>query len=104
MINEALRLVRVFHDYKSYELAEKLGISASYLSEIENGKKKPSFELLNKYSEVFNMRPSTILFFSEELNNSIPKDCIKDKMRNYILKLMLNLESQELNHEENQKL
>ncbi|NRX73843.1 transcriptional regulator with XRE-family HTH domain [Clostridium beijerinckii] len=40
MINESLRLLRVFHDLKAIDLAKKLSISQSYLSEIENGKKK----------------------------------------------------------------
>ena len=35
MVNEALRLLRVFNDYKAKDFAEKIGISYSYLSEIE---------------------------------------------------------------------
>lgn len=35
MLSEALRLIRVFHDMKQTELAQRLGISKSYLSEIE---------------------------------------------------------------------
>lgn len=68
MINESLRLLRVFHDLKAIDLAKKLSISQSYLSEIENGKKKPSLELIEKYSEVFRIKPSTIfIFFQKKL-------------------------------------
>jgi len=67
-IGEALRLIRVLHDKKSRELAEEVGISASYLSEIENGHKRPSLEIITKYAEVFDVRPSVILFFSEGLD------------------------------------
>ena len=37
MLSEALRLIRVFHDLKQTELADRLGVSKSYLSEIESG-------------------------------------------------------------------
>jgi transcriptional regulator with XRE-family HTH domain len=67
MLNEALRLLRVYHDLKAIELAEKLAISASYLSEIESGKKEPTLELIRTYAEVFNTSPSAILFFSEDI-------------------------------------
>lgn len=88
MINEALRLLRIFHDYKSKDLSEMLGISQSYLSEIENGHKSPSIDLINKYAELFNIRPSAIMFFSEELNQGKSKTIAK----NTILKLMKALE------------
>ena len=45
MVGEALRLLRIFNGYKSTELAEKLGISQSYVSEIENNKKQPTMGL-----------------------------------------------------------
>ena len=51
MINEALTLLRILHDIKAKDLALKLDISPSYLSEIETGKKKPSLEILNKYAD-----------------------------------------------------
>lgn len=80
MINESLRLLRVFHDLKAIDLAKKLSISQSYLSEIENGKKKPSLELIEKYSEVFRIKPSTILFFSEEIDQNSLKGNMKELM------------------------
>ena len=40
MQSDALRLVRVFHDMSQTALAERLGISKSYLSEIEKGEKE----------------------------------------------------------------
>ena len=67
MIGEALRLIRVFHDKKSRDLAVELGISPSYLSEIENGHKRPSLDLIAVYAETFKTQPSVILFFAEEL-------------------------------------
>ncbi|MEH2223111.1 helix-turn-helix transcriptional regulator [Nostoc sp.] len=80
MLNEALRLMRVFHDLAQKELAEKLGISKSYLSEIESGKKVPTLDLLNRYSEVFDIPVSSIMFFSESLN----KDVRTEKLRTFV--------------------
>lgn len=94
MINEALRLLRIFHDYKSKDLAQKLQISPSYLSEIENGKKTPSLELLSKYSEIFNIKVSTLMFFAEELDSSTNKGKLKDNIRNLMMKFLKIVERQ----------
>jgi len=60
--------MRVFHDLKQKELAEKLGISTSHLSEIESAKKTPTLQLLERYSEVFDVPVSSIMFFSENID------------------------------------
>jgi transcriptional regulator with XRE-family HTH domain len=67
MLREALRLIRTFHDLKQSELADKLGISKSYLSEIESGGKEPTLALVKKYSEIFDLPVSSIMFFSENI-------------------------------------
>lgn len=67
MLHKALRLIRVFHDLKAAELAAKLKVSRSYLSEIERGKKRPTLELIGKYSKAFNLPASTIVYFGEAL-------------------------------------
>jgi len=67
MIGEALRLVRVFHDLKQVDAASRLGISQSYLSEVENGTKSPTLDVLHRYSEVFDVPLSSIVYFSEHV-------------------------------------
>lgn len=67
MLGEALRLIRVFHDSKTAELAKALGISPSYISEIENNKKTPSLDTLKKYADYFDTTVSAIMFFAEDL-------------------------------------
>jgi len=67
MLNRALRLLRTYHQLTQIELAKRLGISNSYLSEIESGDKHPGLDLLNKYAEIFKMPASSILLFSESL-------------------------------------
>lgn len=77
MLNEALRLIRAYHDISQTRLCHELGISNSYLSEIESGKKQPSLELLKKYSEHFEIPISSLLFFSESINRTN----VTDKLR-----------------------
>ena len=72
-MNEALRLLRVYHVMKASELARELGISGSYLSEIEKGKRKVSLELLKRYSQVFQTSPSAIMMFTEAYERNGPK-------------------------------
>ena len=55
-MGEALRLLRIFNGYKSAELAKKLELSQSYVSELENGKKQPTMEVLDKYAKVFEIK------------------------------------------------
>jgi transcriptional regulator with XRE-family HTH domain len=77
MLNEAIRLMRVFHDLSQKELAEKIGISKSFISEIESGRKSPTIELLNKYSDFFEIPVSSIMFFSENLDEDTSTKKIK---------------------------
>ena len=96
MLNDALRLIRIFHDFKSAELAKKLGISQSYLSEIETGKKTPSMEIISRYAEVFHTIPSAILFFSEALDDKKQRGPFKLKMRNTLLKFLQAIENAQI--------
>lgn len=68
MLNRALRLLRTYHQFTQIELADRLKISNSYLSEIETGDKQPPVDLLNRYSEIFKMPVSSIMLFSETMD------------------------------------
>lgn len=92
MIGEALRVLRVFNGYKAKELAEELKISPSFISEIENGGKKPTLDLLNKYGEVFHVKVSTLILFSEALDEDSPKD-IRHNIAGAGMKLLKILEN-----------
>ena len=92
MINEALRLIRVYHDMKQNEAAERLGISKSYLSEIEKGHKEPSLDLIRKYENAFDIPVSSIMFFSENLGKSPTKERARTFVASKIISLMQFLE------------
>jgi transcriptional regulator with XRE-family HTH domain len=70
MIAEALRLLRTYHKTTQTKLAADLGISKSYLSEIESGKKNITLELLRQYSVRFDVPLSALFFFSEEMEKT----------------------------------
>jgi transcriptional regulator with XRE-family HTH domain len=69
MINDALRLVRVFHNLKQKDLASALGISPSHLNEIEKGKKQVTMDILQKYADYFKIPASSLLYFAEHKNH-----------------------------------
>lgn len=68
MLGETLRRLRGIYGYSAKEMSYKLGISNSYLSEIERGKKSPTLELLTSYSEIFGIRVSSLMRFSEQFD------------------------------------
>ena len=92
MLNEALRLIRVYHDVRQSEMAEKLKISKSYLSEIESGKKKPSLDLVEKYAETFKIPVSSVMFFSENMNRHGAYEKARGIVAKKIISLMQFLE------------
>lgn len=87
MIERALKLAREFHRLSQTELANRLGISNSYLSEIESGVKTPTLELLNKYAEQFDIPASTLLALSEQLDGAKETESSRKKS-DRILKFM----------------
>ena len=93
MINEALRLIRVFHDLKQVELADRLGISKSHISEIEKGTKTPSLDLIEKYSQAFKLPISAIMFFAEELPNAKAGDKVRSKIATKVIDILRFVES-----------
>ena len=77
MIGEALRLLRVYNDVKLTELAKEFEVSPGFLSEIETDKRRPNLEIIERYANRFNVRPSSIMFFGEELDRSTLKGKVK---------------------------
>ena len=91
-MGEALRLLRIFNGYKSAELAEKLELSQSYVSELENGKKQPTMEVLDKYAKVFEMKKSTLMLFAESLEGDEINNDKKQRIARAGMKLLKILE------------
>lgn len=88
MLHRALKLTRIYHKVKQNELAKSLSISNSYLSEIEAGIKTPTIELLKKYSKNFNLPLSSIMLFSEHLDD--PKH-MTSRIRSSVAKKLIKI-------------
>ena len=88
MLHRALKTLRSFHRLSQVELARRLNISNSYLSEIESGIKKPGLDLLEQYELVFQIPVSSILLFSEELGQNTLGRRIQVKAANKVLKML----------------
>lgn len=88
MINRALKAIRQFHGLTQAELADKLGMSKSYLSEIESGKKSVGFDLLEKYSMLFDIPVSSLVFFSENMANA---NSVPEKFRSVLAGKILTI-------------
>lgn len=67
MYNRALRLIRAFHHINQNDLAKKIGLSKSYISELETGNKTPSLEVLEKYAAYFKIPLSSLMMFAEKV-------------------------------------
>ena len=67
MINEALRLLRLYCRYSQTEMAELLGVTQSLVSDVEGARKNVSMDLLEKYSEAVGISMSKLLFFAEKI-------------------------------------
>lgn len=87
MIGDVLKRMRTIYGYKASELHPMLGISSSYLSEIENNKKQPSLELLRNYSDIFGIKLSSLIMLSENLEEAEKNN----KGQAFIKTMMVNL-------------
>ncbi len=91
MLSEALRLLRVYHDLKQKDLATKLGLSNSHISEIEKGLKTPSLDVIEKYASLFKIPVSSIMFFSEQISVSGEPLSIDKRAKNAIATKIISL-------------
>jgi len=70
MLNEALRLVRVYHDMSKAEIARELGFSRSFITDLESGNKKVTFETLERYANYFDIPASSLMLFAERTSDA----------------------------------
>ena len=67
MINDALRLLRLYFGMSQQEIAETVGVSQSLVSDVEASRKSVSLDLLERYSRALGIKMSQLLFFAEEI-------------------------------------
>lgn len=67
MINEALRLLRLYCGFSQAQMAKRISVAQSLISDIESGRKNVTMDLLEAYSAAVGVRMSQLLFFAEEI-------------------------------------
>lgn len=70
MYDRALRTIRQYHRLSQTEMANQIGISRSYLNEIEHDKKEPSLDILKRYASRFDLPLSSLMLFAEQTQDS----------------------------------
>lgn len=87
-LGRALKLVRSFHDVTQAQAAESLGISRSYLSELEAGHKTPSLDLLEVFGKRFEIPVSSLLIVSESFDSKSLSGRVKKSAADKALKFL----------------
>ena len=96
MVNDALRLLRLYLGLSQKQIATELDLSQSMISEIEKGIKPVSMDVLERYSVGLNVRMSQLLFFAEELDGEPVKTKGKLIIASNVLKLLDTLSPREV--------
>ncbi|WP_319390287.1 helix-turn-helix transcriptional regulator [uncultured Cohaesibacter sp.] len=71
MLNKILSLMRENEGMTIHEVASKLGVSSEAALDYELGMVRPTPEIIQKYSEIFGVPVSSIMFFCKEDDDGI---------------------------------
>ena len=71
MLNKILTLMRENEGMTIHEVASKLSVSSEAALDYELGKVRPTPEIIKKYSEIFGVPVSSIMFFSKEDDDGV---------------------------------
>lgn len=80
MLAERLKQLRSEKGITQIQLAEMLGVSKGTVAMWETNKRKPSFEILNELSDIFDRRMDYILGYSDDAASPQPADEDIDQM------------------------
>jgi transcriptional regulator with XRE-family HTH domain len=92
MYHRALRLIRQYHRLTQVELAGKLELSKSFVSELEKGHKKASIDVLDRYANFFHIPLSSLLLFAERTEDSDLSERTRTFAARKVLKMLEWLE------------
>jgi transcriptional regulator with XRE-family HTH domain len=69
-------------------MSSLLGISNSYLSEIENNKKQPSLDLLNSYAKIYGIKLSSLILLAESFEEASSHNKAQELVKKTMLRLI----------------
>ena len=85
---ETIKRIRLDRKLTQMEFSEEIGISRSYLNDLENNRKSPSLKTLDKISEKIGIETTDLLGGNEMSNKAI------DFLMGYGFKLMTNVKGE----------
>jgi transcriptional regulator with XRE-family HTH domain len=84
----ALKLIRDYHRLSQTEMATRVGLSKSYISELESGTKKVSLDVLERYAAEFNIPMSSLVLFAERTESGGASEGARIFAANKVLKML----------------
>lgn len=60
-----IKELRKEYDYSIYDMAELLGITAAYYSQLENKKRRLFYDMAVKLAAIFDLKPDELFFFND---------------------------------------
>lgn len=65
MLNKAIKVLRIYHNFSQKDIATELGLSSAGYNAIEVGKVDVNFARIKELASVYDMQPSKFIEFSE---------------------------------------
>lgn len=62
---DKLKIIRKENGLTVYDMADKLGITASFYSQIENKKRRLFYDMAVRIANIFNKRPDEIFYIEK---------------------------------------
>ena len=88
-VGESVKQIRTNRGFTQEEFSEEIGISRSYLNDLENNRKSPSLKTLDKISEKIGIETTDLLGGNNMQNNKAI-----DFLMEYGFKLMTNVKGE----------
>lgn len=112
-LHEKLKALRIRNYYTQQEIADKLGVTRSTISNFEIGRRKPEVDVLEKLAAIYgvdlnyfatnNINASDLLLLVKKaesiFNDPDISEAQKDKVYQNLMKLYLTMKEGKLHHE-----
>ena len=85
-LNEVLRLLRIAQDLPAKEIARRMNVRSSYITDVERGDRSPNLKTLDKYCRALGIPAGTLFELRDEQ--------VKEKLpyRKLLMKILVLLE------------
>lgn len=86
-LNEVLRLLRIAQDLPTRDVADKMGVRTSYITDVERGDRSPSIDTLDRYCLALGVTTDVLFRLrNEQIKENLP-------YRRLLMKIMKLLEN-----------